>query len=122
VETKTILIVDSDETTLRTFKRLLQNQGFKVDESPNKEDAIRKMKSKRYSIVLVSSMLPDIDGNDLFIFSNRSMQSVMKMVKVGTPFARDGVRALKSGADAVFAKPVAPNELLKALEGLKVDS
>ncbi len=122
VEPKTILIVDSNEATLRTFKRLLQNQGFSVDEASKKEEAIGKMRSKRYDVVLVNSLLPDADGIDLFLYTKESMSDALKMVGSGLPFSEEIDQKFEAGADVAFSKPVAPAELLKTIAHLQKEA
>ncbi len=119
MEPKTILVVDSNEATLRTFKRLLQNQGFSVDEAAKKEEAIYKMRNKRYDIVLVSSLLPDTDGIDLFLYTKTSMSDALKMVKNGLPFSKEIDEKFEGGAEVAFSKPVAPVELLRKIAQLQ---
>jgi DNA-binding response OmpR family regulator len=121
-EMKRVLVVDSNEPTLHTFKRLLKNQGFNVDEAARVEEAIGKMKSQNYDLVLVSSLLPDTEGIDLFLFTKESMSKAIEIVTKGLPFSTEIVKAIDSGADAVFAKPVAPGELLRVIEKVQESS
>lgn len=114
-ETKRALVVDFNEATLHTFKRLLKNQGFNVDAAAKVEEAIGKMKNQNYDLVLVSSLLPDTEGIDLFLFTKESMPKAIEIVTKGLPFSTEIVKAIESGADAVFAKPVAPDELLRVI-------
>lgn len=116
--TKTVLVVDPNEATMHTFKRLLKNQGFVVDEATKDEEAMAKMESRSYDLVLVSSLLPNIDGMDLFLFTKGSVPKAKDIVTRGFPFSTDAIISIKSGADAVFAKPVAPDQLLRAIESL----
>jgi len=121
-ETKSVLVVDSNESTLHTFKRLLKNRGFNVDEASKVEEATGKMKSKNYDLVLVSSLLPDTEGIDLFLFGRESMPKAIEIVTKGLPFSTEIVKAIDSRADAVFAKPVAPGELLRVIEKIQESS
>ncbi len=117
--TKTVLVVDPNEATLHTFKRLLKNQGFVVDEATKDEEAMAKMESQSYDLVLVSSLLPDTDGMDLFLFTKESVPKAKDIVTKGFPFSSEAITPFKSEADVIFAKPVAPDQLLRVIEKLQ---
>jgi DNA-binding response OmpR family regulator len=113
------LVVDSNDSTMRTFRRLLKKQGFDADVAISSKEALQKMNRQNYSLVLISSPLPDIDGIDLLLFMQKSLPKALKIVTSGFPFAETSVRAIEAGADAVFAKPVSPNELFKIIHKLQ---
>jgi DNA-binding NtrC family response regulator len=118
VKTKvaTILIVDYDASTRRTFRQILTRRGFSVDEAKEGEEAMMKMKTMCYDAVLLSFELPDMHGTDLLFFLKKSMPNVLKIITTGFPSLDRCIGAVEAGADAYFAKPVDPEILIIVIE------
>ena len=113
---RTILVVDDDKSILRTFTRILQKNGYKIDVAETGKEAIEKVDSRHYDLVLVDIRLPDMDGTDLLVKMKKPLQSTIKIMITGFPSLESGVKALDEGADAYLVKPVKPEELLMLIE------
>jgi two-component system response regulator HydG len=113
---RTILVVDDDKSILRTFTRILQKNGYKIDVAETGKEAIEKVDSRHYDLVLVDVRLPDMDGTDLLVKMKKPLQSTIKIMITGFPSLESGVKALDEGADAYLVKPVKPEELLMLIE------
>ena len=114
--TRTILLVDDDKSILRTFTRILQKKGYKVDSSEIGKEAIKKAERRRYDLALVDIRLPDMDGTDLLAKMKKPLQNTIKIMITGFPSLETGVKALDEGADAYLVKPVKPEDLLMLIE------
>ena len=114
--TKTILVVDDDKSILRTFIRILQKNGYKIDAVETGKEAIEKADMRHYDLALVDIKLPDMDGTDLLAKMKKPLQNTIKIMVTGFPSVESGVRALDEGADAYLVKPVKPEELLMLIE------
>jgi len=114
--TRTILLVDDDKSILRTFTRILQKKGYKVDSSETGKEAIKKVESRHYDLALVDIRLPDMNGTDLLAKMKKPLQNTIKIVITGFPSLETGVKALDEGADAYLVKPVKPEDLLMFIE------
>jgi DNA-binding response OmpR family regulator len=113
---RTILVVDDDKSILRTFTRILQKNGYEIDVAETGKEAIEKVDSRHYDLVLVDIRLPDMDGTDLLVKMKKPLQSTIKIMITGFPSLESGVKALDEGADAYLVKPVKPEELLMLIE------
>ena len=113
---KRILIIDDDKSILRTFTRILQKNGYEIDVAETGKEAIEKSRKKSYDLALIDIRLPDIDGTDLLIKVQHTMQNAIKIMITGFPSLETGVNALDEGADAYLVKPVKPEELLALIE------
>jgi len=113
--TKTILVVDDDKSILRTFTRILQKNGYKIDAAETGKEAIEKA-DIHYDLALVDIRLPDMDGTDLLAKMKKPLQDTIKIMVTGFPSVESGVKALDEGADAYLVKPVKPEELLMLIE------
>ena len=116
VATKTILVVDDDKSILRTFTRILQKNGYKIDPVETGKEAIEKACSKHYDLALVDIRLPDMDGTELLAKMKKPLQNTIKIMITGFPSLESGAKALDEGADAYLVKPVKPEELLVLIE------
>ena len=110
--TRTILVVDDDKSILRTFTRILQKNGYKVDTAETGKEAIEKVDKRQYDLALVDIRLPDMDGTDLLAKIKQQLQNTIKIMITGFPSIESGIKALDEGADAYLVKPVKPEELM----------
>ena len=112
METSTILVVDDDKSILRTFTRILQKNGYKIDTAETGREAIERADKKHYDLALVDIRLPDMDGTDLLVKIKKQLKNTIKIMITGFPSLESGVKALDEGAEAYLVKPVKPEELL----------
>ena len=120
---KRILVIDDDKSILRTFTRILQKNGYDIEVAETGKEAIEKSKKKRYDLALIDIRLPDMDGTDLLVKLQKTMEDAIKIMITGFPSLETGVKALDEGADAYLVKPVKPEELIALIdEKLKVST
>ena len=113
---KSILIVDDDQTILKSFNMILQAQGYTVDTATTGKEALEKTKTKSYNLALLDIKLPDMDGTRLLAKMHQSTPKMMKIMVTGYPGLDNAVDALNLGADAYTMKPVDPRELIKVVD------
>ena len=113
---RTILVVDDDKSILRTFTRILQKNGYKIDTAETGKEAMEKAENKHYDLALVDIRLPDMDGTELLAKIKRQLQKTVKIMITGFPSLESGVKALDEGADAYLVKPVKPEDLLMLIK------
>jgi two-component system response regulator HydG len=113
---RTILVVDDDKSILRTFTRILQKNGYKIDTAETGKEAIEKADKNHYDLALVDIRLPDMDGTDLLAKIKKQLKNTIKIMITGFPSLESGVKALDEGADAYLVKPVKPEELLMLIK------
>jgi two-component system, NtrC family, response regulator HydG len=117
-KTPNVLIVDSNISTLRTFQKILQKSNMTVTVAEGKQVALEKINTARFDVVLLSLEVPDTNGIDLLIFAKKTMPNAARLTTIGFPSLRTSIEALESGADAVFSKPIAPEQLVTMFKKL----
>ena len=112
MDKKKILVVDDDEAIVKSFKTILQAEGYSVDTAKTGREAIEKSKTKFYNLALLDIRLPDMEGTKLLTQMHRTMPKMMKIMVTGYSSLENAVEAVNMGADAYVMKPVKPDELL----------
>lgn len=115
-EKRTILIVDYDKSTGRTFKQIVERRGYVGDIAEDGGEAIEKIKNNTYDAALINFVLPDMDGLDLLLFTRKIMPNAADIITVGFPSLGNGIRAVDFRPDAYFSKPIQPKELIRVIE------
>jgi DNA-binding response OmpR family regulator len=114
-EKKSVLVVDDEQSTLSSNKRILEKAGYLVDTAESGQEALEKAQTKRYDAALIDIKLPDMDGTDLLLKLPKN-QEMVKIVITGFSDPEEGIKAADRGADEFLVKPVKPDELLSALK------
>jgi two-component system KDP operon response regulator KdpE len=106
----TILVVEDDLETRAALTRELMNRGYRIDEAPDGETALRRWEERRPDVVLLDLGLPDIDGLDVIRRIRRDATTPIVILS-GRYEEREKVEALERGADDYVTKPFGVDEL-----------
>lgn len=109
-----ILIVDDEKSIADMIKMCLVKNGYICEVAYNGITATQKIEEKRYDLILLDVMLPDIDGYDLIEYITQYKEPVI-FVTAKTEIS-DRVRGLKLGAEDYISKPFDLDELLARVE------
>ena len=120
-----ILIVDDDSEYRENLKEILDNAGYPNDMAESAKEALEKLGTQQFDIILLDFMMPEIDGiNALGEIKKISPHSKIIMI---TAFAsiENAVRAIKKGACEYISKPFKIEALLlmikQAIEELRFE-
>ena len=96
VKRRRVLVVDADEKNLALLQEILHHLGHDADESSSVQQALRKIASRDYDLIITDMHLPGMDGLDLY-----------QQLKVLRPGLAQRVifisgRILKEGVDSFF--------------------
>ena len=108
-----ILIIDDDESIVRTFSRILKKKGYQTDTARTGQEAIRKANGKTYDLALIDICLPDMSGMDLLDKLADLNSKMLKIIITGFPIMAPEE---SSKAVACLVKPVKPQELISIIE------
>lgn len=107
-----ILIVDDDESILRSISLVLRREGYEVESAKTAKDALDKLKKAHFDLALVDIWLPDMKGTELLEIAKKELEGTVKIVITGYPSGEAGARARDVGADAFVLKPVKMPDLI----------
>lgn len=111
----TILVVDDDQVTLKSFARILEQRGYDVETAVTGHEAIERCKNRLYDVALIDIKLPDIDGTQLLKELHAVSDAMIKIMVTGHASLGSALQSLLLEADAYVLKPVEPDELLKVV-------
>ena len=112
---KRILAVDDNESNLMVIRQLLKKTELTVDLVDNGKDAIGLCREKKYDLILLDHMMPDLDGVDVLgvIRQRPSNTNYYTPIIVLTANATEGSRKeyIAAGFDDYISKPVSGEKL-----------
>lgn len=102
---KTILIVDDEPSMVKGLRfNLEQQEGFRVDEAYDGEEALNKFANGKYDLILLDLMLPKVDGMEV-CQRIRSVSDVPIIMLTAKDSDIDKIMGLEYGADDYLTKP-----------------
>jgi DNA-binding response OmpR family regulator len=113
-KSKSILVVDDDQSILKSTKSILQKEGYVVETAETGKEALDKMLEKHYDLVLLDVKLPDMEGTDILL-QMKNPGDTIKIIITGFSSDELGKKAADYGADDFLAKPIKPEELLATI-------
>jgi DNA-binding response OmpR family regulator len=113
-----VLIIDDDDGTLQTFKRLLALEGFRVYCASTGAQGVELATDIDFDVILVDLRLDDISGTDLVsVLHTVSSASLVLMSAFLT--VPDVVEAMKRGAATAVEKPLNLEDLLAVVRSVR---
>lgn len=109
-----ILIIEDEKSIADMTKLCLTKNGYICEAVYDGMSAAQRVEEKRYDLILLDIMLPDIDGYDLIDYIKQFDIPVM-FVTAKTSVA-DRVKGLRLGAEDYVSKPFDLSELLARVE------
>ena len=109
-----VLIVDDEEVVRRAHLRSLEDTGCLARVAEDGTQAIREMEKNPCDVVLLDIRMPGTDGMDVLkTIKTRWPQSEVVII-TGYPTIDSAKEAVRLGACNYIAKPVAPDDVIKA--------
>jgi len=106
-----ILVVDDEKPIVDIIKFNLEKEGYKVTASYDGEDALNRIKSENFDIVLLDVMLPKLDGFSV-CKKVREFSDIPIIMITAKADEVDKVLGLELGADDYITKPFGIRELI----------
>jgi sigma-B regulation protein RsbU (phosphoserine phosphatase) len=116
-----VLLIDDDDAVRRTFRRVLEHAGLRVEEASSGEEGLSSCRRHAPSVVLLDLRMPEMDGLDVLSTIVREHPETPVIVVSGHGTMDDAVEALRRGAWDFVSKPFSDNQILvhAALRGVE---
>ncbi len=118
-----VLIVDDEKNIRRTFKMVLESEGFDVSVAETGEEALEIFQKEKPDAVVLDVKLPGIDGIETLRRIRKQEAELPVIMISGHGTIATAVDATRSGAFDFVEKPLSKERLLVAIRNaLKVQS
>lgn len=117
-----ILVVDDNKTNLLVVTKMLQKLGHQTTTACDGADAIKKIQSDCFDLILMDCQMPIMDGYEAtehirFLKENNPTPPTVPIIALtANAMAGDREKCLEAGMDEHLAKPVGLNELEATLQ------
>ncbi|MDR0842766.1 MAG: sigma-54 dependent transcriptional regulator [Acidobacteriota bacterium] len=111
-----ILIVDDEEILRDVLTDLLESESYDADAVETGGEALARMRTRQYAVVLLDLMLPDIDGLEVLESIRKMARPPVAIMLTAYASLEKAVRATKLGAFDFLSKPFKNEELLLAVK------
>ncbi len=120
-----VLVVDDDRDYAQLLQKLLQREGFSVEIAFDGDEALRKIREKRYQLVILDKNLPKRSGLEVLreLRASKALSRTPVIVISGSAHLEETAQAAQVlGAKKFLSKKLAPRtlveEIVKVLEGI----
>jgi diguanylate cyclase (GGDEF)-like protein/PAS domain S-box-containing protein len=111
-----LLIVDDETRHAESLAMMVSNWGYDVEIAADGAKAAGILVARSIDLVLLDLHMPVADGHQVMDFIRKRGLSTRVIAISGDPSMDDAIKSLKKGADNFIRKPVAPVNLLKAID------
>ena len=112
-EQYTILLVEDEEICRQNLKRILNKEGYSVDESTSGVNALKLLNQQEYDLVLTDLKMKTVDGMEVLRASKALYPHTEVIMITGYATVHSAVEAMREGAYHYIAKPFQLNEVRK---------
>ncbi len=111
-----ILVVDDEPHVVQIFQDLLAQRGYEVVSSQNGDDAIVKVTTGSFDLVLTDINLPGVDGLEVVRAAKAADKDTCVILITGYASTTTAIDALRQGAYDYITKPFDLWETAKAID------
>jgi len=113
-----ILVVDDDSGICETLKEILEGDGCRVETASDGKQALARLETDRFELMLTDVVMPEMDGHALFQAARKKHPDMPVLMMTAFHYDKDHIikRSRLEGLDAViFKKPVDPQRLRQVI-------
>lgn len=112
-----ILVVDDEIQIRKLIRKYAEYEGHDVTEAENGADAVRLCERKRFDIIIMDVMMPELDG---FSASRmiRSFSDTPILILSARGEEYDKISGFRQGADDYVVKPFSGKELMLRIDAI----
>ncbi len=112
---QTILVVDDEPNMCNILRRILEAEGYKVKMAYDGTKALKLTKKEKPDLILLDIVMPGIDGREVCQEVRKvsaATQIVYCTAKAEPIISPQGLRELRSEADALITKPATRKQII----------
>jgi len=106
-----IIVIDDEESMCKFMQIMLKKEGYDVVSTQNSKEALEKIKSSHFDLVIADLMMPEMNGIELLSKVKSIDPDLSFIVMTAYASVDTAIEALKKGAFDYIAKPFKVDEL-----------
>jgi len=106
-----ILVVDDELIVRESLSKWFAEEGFRVEAADNAANALKKLQTNNWNIMLVDIKMPGMDGIELLHRVKETNKHIAVVIITAFAAVDTAVKALKDGAYDYVTKPIDPDYL-----------
>jgi DNA-binding response OmpR family regulator len=110
-EAHNILVIDDEVAVNNNIRRILTDKGYQVEQAVTKEEALQRIKSHDYQLVLLDLRMPGVKGLELLEAIRERRPEAMVVIVTGYASIETAVETARLGAVDYLPKPFTPDEI-----------
>ena len=108
---KSILIVEDEETLRESIKRIFTKEGYAVDGAESAEKGLALLETNVYDVIISDIILPGMDGIEMLTKVREQIPDQIFIVVTAYASLDTSVKALRAGAYDYIMKPIIHEEI-----------
>ena len=112
-----VLIVDDEILIREVIKEYALLENFQVDEAENGLEALEKIKTSDYDIIILDIMMPKMDGFTFFK-KMKDIKNIPTIILSARSDEYDKLTGFELGVDDYVTKPFSPKELIARIKAV----
>jgi DNA-binding NtrC family response regulator len=108
---KSILIVEDEETLRESIKRIFTKEGFAVDAADSAEKGLSLLGTSVYDVIISDIILPGMDGIEMLAKVREQIPDQIFIIVTAYASLDTSVKALRAGAYDYIMKPIIHEEI-----------
>lgn len=115
---KKVLVVDDEDILRMLLTDTLEYEGFIVEEAEDGKEALEKIQSNPYDVIILDYMMPRMTGIELLEHLQPLELATPVIMLTAKAQKTDEEAALAKGASYFVPKPFSPNELVELVKSV----
>ncbi|WP_028323823.1 response regulator [Desulfatirhabdium butyrativorans] len=113
---RSALIVDDEVGINNNIRKILEKKGYSVDQAVSKAEALERVESTSYPIIMLDLKMPGVNGLELLQAIRSRRPESMIVIITGYASIETAVESARMGAVGYVSKPFTPDEIRKAAD------
>jgi len=110
-----ILVVDDEATMRRSLADILRLEGYHVQMAKSGEEAIQRLQSETYDLILLDLKMPGVSGVEVLRFVAKTAPETQVILLTAHGSLESAIEALRLGAQDYLLKPSSPESILSSV-------
>ncbi len=111
-----ILVVDDEADVRWVLRSALEGRGYQVDEAASGEEALSRLASRRYDLLLLDLRMEGLNGVNVMERVRISRPRLPIIILTGYATLESAIAAVRCGAADYLLKPVSIHEIARAVQ------